>query len=48
MTSSAQEKSISPTCEKSITVRLGASNADRAVSISRRTAAPVGRVTRFE
>src|SRR5687768_4748608 len=47
-TSSAQEKSRRFTCEKSITVNDGPRHADSRFSISVRTAAPVGRVTRLE
>src|SRR5262245_27013911 len=47
MTSSAHEKSIIDTCEKSITVSER-SVSPSSVSIWVRTAAPVGRVTRFE
>ena len=46
--SSAHEKSRSVTCEKSmtVTVRVPVSAITRSISV--RTAAPVGRVTRFE
>ena len=48
MTSSAHEKSIIETCEKSITVNVRSCASSSNRSIWSRTAAPVGRVTRFE
>src|SRR5688500_10964177 len=46
--SSAQEKSSAPTCEKSMIVSAFGPSWPICSSISVRTAAPVGRVTRFE
>ena len=48
MTSSAHEKSIIDTCEKSMTVRARSCDSLRSCSINWRTARPVPRVTRFE
>jgi hypothetical protein len=47
-TSSAHEKSIIPTWEKSITVSERSRESASSASIWARTAAPVGRVTRLE